>query len=115
MKSNPIDTLPSCSDREEDGMLRFEQARQRILDNIEPLMGYEKVPLQKSAGRILHEPLVSPINVPSHTNSAVDGFAVRSTDLPSTGQSTDLAVVGTALAGKPYRLPLNKGETVRIM
>src|SRR5690606_34991262 len=58
--------------------------------------------------------LVSPINVPSHDNSAMDGYALRSADLPADGTAT-LKVVGIAYAGKPLDIAPGPGECVRIM
>lgn len=115
MTTHPIDPQPSCVDEEEFGSLSFEEARRRILDDVQPLTGSENLPLQEGVGRILHLPIVSATDVPPHTNSAVDGFAVRASDLPPPGKSAKLKIVGTALAGKPYRHRVLKGEAVRIM
>jgi len=50
------------------------------------------------------------INVPAHDNSAMDGYAVRFSDL-----ERPLKEIGTALAGKPFHGKLGAGECVRIM
>ena len=41
------------------------------------------------------------MNVPSHTNSAMDGFALRGSDLPGDG-TAELVLAGEALAGHPF-------------
>jgi len=64
--------------------------------------------------RILAEDVVSPISVPPHDNSAMDGFAFRGSEM-QTGQATRLRVVGTALAGKAWAGSCGAGECVRIM
>ena len=60
------------------------------------------------------EDIRSHINVPTGTNSAMDGYAVNSGDIPSSG-SAELSVLGTAWAGKPFGGKLTAGNCVRIM
>jgi molybdopterin molybdotransferase len=52
------------------------------------------------------------IDVPSHDNSAMDGYAVRFSDLQ---ENHPLKEIGTALAGKPFAGKLGAGECVRVM
>jgi len=78
------------------------------------LSGREVLPLKAALGRVLERPVVSPANVPPHRNSAMDGFALRGSDLPETG-SVELEVVGTAWAGTPFAGDLQAGQCVRIM
>jgi molybdopterin molybdotransferase len=61
------------------GMLELEEARRRILEAIEPLPP-EIVPLHQAAGRVLAQDLESPVDLPPFDNSAMDGYAVRSSD-----------------------------------
>jgi molybdopterin molybdotransferase len=63
---------------------------------------------------VLARDLVSPIDVPPHDNSAMDGFAIRGSDLVPGGE-TRLAVIGRAVAGRPFEADLGPGEAVRIM
>jgi molybdopterin molybdotransferase len=58
--------------------------------------------------------VISPIDVPAHDNSAMDGYALRVADL-ATGAETVLRIVGTALAGGPYAGRVEAGQCVRIM
>ena len=62
-------------------------------------------------GRVLAEPLVSPRDLPSFDNSAVDGYAVTLADLDET---RTLPVVGRIAAGAPNDGPLVPGTTTRI-
>jgi molybdopterin molybdotransferase len=94
--------------------LAVEEARRRILADVEPVAGVEKIALRGALGRILAEDIHSPIDVPSHTNSAVDGYALAGADLSPKG-ATKLRVIGTSWAGKPFDGSARAGECVRIM
>ncbi len=115
MPSNPAFPQPSCADENEFGSLKFDDAVDQIMDTVKPIKGYESVPLSKALDRSLHEAIVAPKNVPAHTNSAVDGYAVRSKDLPKPGSSAKFPVVGTVLAGAPASIQLEPNDAVRIM
>jgi molybdopterin molybdotransferase len=65
-------------------------------------------------GRMLAQDVVSPISVPAHNNSAMDGFAFDATQLQA-DQPLSLRVVGTALAGKAWQGKVNAGECLKIM
>jgi molybdopterin molybdotransferase len=65
-------------------------------------------------GRVLAQDVVSPISVPAHNNSAMDGFAFDATQLQA-DQPLSLRVVGTALAGKAWQGKVNAGECLKIM
>jgi molybdopterin molybdotransferase len=77
-------------------MLELAEAQQRILEAIEPLPK-ELIRLSAGLGRIAAEPILSTVNLPAFDNSAVDGYAVRCTDL---SDATAAAPVELALAGK---------------
>src|SRR5690606_24781072 len=53
-------------------------------------------------------------DVPPLANSAMDGYAVRSADIPATG-SVELEVIGTAWAGHPLETEVGPGQCARIM
>ena len=80
----------------------------------EPVPEYESLDLFQSLGRVLAQDLVSPISVPAHDNSAMDGYAFRGTAL-SPDQVLKLKVVGTALAGVAWRGDLGPEECLKIM
>ena len=70
--------------------------------------------IRAALGRVLAEDVISPLDVPAHDNSAMDGYAVRFADLKSDGKVT-LKVAGTAFAGAPFKGAVKAGECVRIM
>ena len=104
----------SCADARDPTALGVDQARARILDAIQPIEFRQKVPLREALSRSLAQPIVSPIQVPSHTNSAMDGYALAGADLPRQG-SGELTVVGQVLAGHIFDGPVETGHCVRIM
>lgn len=104
---------PSCADPEDKNRLSIAAARQRITDLISPLNGWQRTAIRDSLDRILATDIISPINVPSHNNSAMDGFAVRFSDLQQ--ETTQLKQVGIAFAGQPYSGDVKPGECIRIM
>ncbi len=95
-------------------MLSVDEGRQRILDLVKPMSGFERVALRTGLGRVLYEPVVSPLNVPGHNNSAMDGYALRFEDVENQDHPT-LALVGTSLAGHPFDGEVQSGQCVRIM
>jgi molybdopterin molybdotransferase len=111
-----IEKQASCDDVTEPELLPVEVALERLARQISPL-GFddsEVVPLRQCVGRIVAQPVKSPIDVPAYTNSAMDGYAISSLDLPETGEAT-LSVVGTAWAGKPLSGSVSRGQAARIM
>ncbi len=95
-------------------LLGVEEARRRISAAITPIAECAQVLLTDSLGRVLGADLRSGMDVPPHANSAMDGYALASADLPANGKR-DLKIAGTALAGKPYDATLRPGECIRIM
>lgn len=94
--------------------LSVADARARILAEIEPVRGTEKVALRSALGRVAAADVVSPLDVPAHTNAAVDGYALAGSELPTEG-SKEFRVVGTAWAGRPFTGVVGRGECVQIM
>ena len=74
----------------------------------------EDVPIFEALNRVIATDVISPIDVPPHDNSAMDGFAFKGAELQS-GQTLPLKVVGTALAGKAWQGTVKAGECVKIM
>lgn len=106
--------VASCINGYDPDALRVQDAQRIIRDFVQPVRAVEMVALRASLGRVLARDLVSPIDVPAHDNSAMDGYALRGADLPSDGAAT-LRVVGIAYAGKPLDIAVQPGECVRIM
>jgi molybdopterin molybdotransferase len=100
--------------------LSFSEARQAVLAAAPQLaerLGREQVPLADCLGRILASPLVANMPFPHFDNSAMDGYAVRHTDI--TGASPDkpvrLGVIETVAAGAYPSMRVDAGQAVRIM
>jgi molybdopterin molybdotransferase len=81
---------------------------------VTPVSETEDVPIFQALGRVLSADVVSPISVPPHDNSAMDGFAFDGAQLNDTAP-LELRVVGTALAGKAWQGQVGPGECVKIM
>jgi len=94
--------------------LPVRDAQQLIARFIEPVHAVEHVALRAALDRVLAADVVSPIDVPAHDNSAMDGYALRGADLLP-GAVTTLATVGIAYAGRPYEGAVAPGQCVRIM
>lgn len=80
---------------------------------VTPAAATEQVGVVNALGRVLARDLVSPISVPPHDNSAMDGFAFDGAQLAS--GALRLEVAGTALAGKAWQGPVGPGQCVKIM
>ncbi|WP_313174980.1 gephyrin-like molybdotransferase Glp [Massilia sp.] len=94
--------------------LPVRDAQRIIREFVQPVAAVEQVALRAALGRVLARDIVSPINVPAHDNSAMDGYALRGGDLAPDGD-THLKVVGTVYAGRPSEAAPGPGECVRIM
>ncbi|HSS64703.1 MAG TPA: gephyrin-like molybdotransferase Glp, partial [Gammaproteobacteria bacterium] len=95
-------------------LLPVAEARRRIAAHMPSISDAESVPLIDALGRIVAEDIVSPLDVPGHTNSAMDGYALRSADLPASGERR-FEVVGSVLAGSRHEGVVEEGTAVRIM
>ncbi|MEO5734464.1 MAG: gephyrin-like molybdotransferase Glp [Rubrivivax sp.] len=90
------------------------EARAAIAARLRPLTDTQAVPLSNALGRVLAADVVSPIDVPAHDNSAMDGYAFDGLALEADA-ATVLQVVGIASAGAPFAGAVDRGECVRIM
>jgi molybdopterin molybdotransferase len=97
-----------------DPNLSVAEARAAIHAALRPIEGIEAVPLTQALGRVLAADLTSPIDVPAHDNSAMDGYAFASTALRPDAP-TELQVVGTLHAGAPFAGIVGAGQCLRIM
>jgi molybdopterin molybdotransferase len=104
----------SCLSGYDPDALPVRHAQQIIRDFVTPIDSVEKVALRSALDRVLAADIVSPISVPAHDNSAMDGYALRGADLKA-GQRTTLKVVATIYAGRPSDVVPGPGECVRIM
>ena len=104
----------SCADDYDPDSMSVETARQFIHRFLSPVSGFEQVHIRQALNRVLAEKLVSPLDVPAHINSAMDGYAIRSEDFPER-KTPSLKVIGTAFAGRPFAGKVAQGQCVRIM
>ena len=104
----------SCNDESDPNSLSFEQARERIQQNVAALKGKRCVSIREALGRVLADDVCSPMNVPPFINSAMDGYALNAADIADAGESS-LKVIGKSFAGRPFDGAIQTGECVRIM
>ena len=94
--------------------LKMDDANAFIAKLVSPVQGVETLALRQCGGRVLAQDVVSPISVPAHDNSAMDGFAFSGA-LLQRGQALALRSVGTALAGKAWVGTVAVGECLKVM
>jgi molybdopterin molybdotransferase len=104
----------SCVSDYDPDALPVAKANEVIRSFINPVSGVEKLPVRAALGRVLAKDIVSPIDVPSNDNSAMDGYAVRSADLPRT-EAIAFTEIGAAFAGKEFAGKVGPGQCVRVM
>ena len=115
MTTRAIEKDPSCRDDFDPRSLPPQAALERVQAGVRRIEGIERVPLRSALDRVLAADIHSGINVPAGVNSAMDGYAVNSADLPAADASARLQVLGTAWAGKPFQGGLKPGGCARIM
>ena len=104
----------SCTDDYDPNSMPVQKAREVIARFLTPVTATERVHVRAALGRVLAEDVISPLNVPAHDNSAMDGYAVRFADLKADGEVT-LKNTGTSFAGVPFKGTVGAGQCVRIM
>lgn len=89
-------------------MITVDKARDLVLALAQP-PDHEEIPLHQALGRALAVPAIARLTQPPFDASAMDGYALRTADLPG-----PLQVIGTAAAGVPYDGETPPGSTIRI-
>jgi molybdopterin molybdotransferase len=114
MKS--IDDIAAALQGYDPQALSVDQVNAFLRELVQPVSADDSqdVFLFDALGRVLAQDVVSPISVPAHNNSAMDGFAFDAAQLQA-DQPLSLRVVGTALAGKAWQGKVNVGECLKIM
>ncbi|WP_428525403.1 molybdopterin molybdotransferase MoeA [Roseibium sp.] len=92
-------------------LMPVSEALDKLLKGVAPLEA-ETVPLEAANGRFLARPLASTRTQPPFAASAMDGYAIRHSDL--TSELTELDVIGEAPAGHGYSGQVGPGQAVRI-
>jgi molybdopterin molybdotransferase len=108
-----LDEIAACVAGYDPNALPVAQAQAFIARLVPKVQAVESVALRSALGRVLARDTISPINVPSHDNAAMDGYALRAADLAAAGDSL-IHVAGTALAGEQFHGTVGAGQGVRI-
>jgi molybdopterin molybdotransferase len=95
-------------------MISVRDGQNHILSRITTAVAPEVLPVTRALGRVLAEDFQAPIDVPPADNSAVDGYAVASADIPPRG-TRELVVVADLAAGAVFEGTLAAGQALRIM
>ena len=97
-------------------MITVEEAQRKLLARARPLPP-EDVPVLKSLGRVLREDIRSPLSIPPFDKAAMDGYAVRASDVRAASERSpvELKVLEDLPAGRVGRHRLKEGTASRIM
>jgi molybdopterin molybdotransferase len=109
-----LEQIASCVAGYDPNALSVANAQEFIRRFVPRVGAVEKLAIRSALGRVLAADVVSGIDVPSHDNSAMDGYALRGADLAADAP-TALRVAGTGYAGAAYDGTVAPGECVRIM
>ncbi|EMH2943063.1 bifunctional molybdopterin-guanine dinucleotide biosynthesis adaptor protein MobB/molybdopterin molybdotransferase MoeA [Vibrio parahaemolyticus] len=101
----------ACCDTLSPAFLSVVQGQEKILSLVNTVSEIEACKIENAYGRVLAEDIISPVNVPQYTNSAMDGYAIRSDDV----DRDSYQVVAEMMAGHAYDQPLEVGQAVKIM
>ena len=115
--SDPRPSHPVFCDDYDPNALALDEACRRLLAAMPSPPGIERIALRDALGRVLACDLHSPFDIPAHRSSAMDGYALRTTDLADAEgtEGITLPVVGTSAAGHPFSGALPAGAAIRIM
>ncbi len=105
-------TEASCADDYDPNSMPVDKARTFINTFLSPVNGVARVALRSALGRVLAADIISPVNVPAHRNSAMDGWAIRFADLQA--GTTTLTEIGASFAGVPFGKSIGTNECARI-
>jgi molybdopterin molybdotransferase len=94
-------------------MMSVDEANDIIASRVTPVGEVETVALNAADGRVLAATIAAPLPLPPFTNSAVDGYAVASRDLPP-GEAKAFAVTGRIQAGASAATAIQPGHAMRI-
>ena len=109
-----LEHIASCISGYDPNALPVAQAQEFIARLVPKVQATESLAIRSALGRVLARDIVSPIDVPSHDNSAMDGYALRGAELID-GQATLFGVAGTGMAGKQFSGDVPAAQVVRIM
>jgi molybdopterin molybdotransferase len=114
-QAQTLEQIASCIAGYDPNALPVAQAQEFIARLVPKVTAVESVALRSALGRVLASDIVSPIDVPAHDNSAMDGYALRGADLSASDDTLLAAVAGTGFAGQAFGDAVPPGHCVRIM
>jgi molybdopterin molybdotransferase len=118
MSSLPtLNSVVTCMSDYDPESLRVEIASKVVDEFVRPAslaLETETVSIYDSLGRVLASDIISPINVPSADNSAMDGYAFSGASIIKDG-ATSLTMIGKGFAGNAFDGVVAQGQCVRIM
>ncbi|MBU2870363.1 molybdopterin molybdotransferase MoeA [Colwellia sp. E2M01] len=94
------------------GLLPFTDALSNMLAQVPVITDTLTLPIEQALNYVLAQDIISPLNVPPHDNSAMDGYAFS---VDSLNANNILTLVGRSMAGAPFEGKCKKGECIRIM
>jgi molybdopterin molybdotransferase len=98
-----------------EGLRSVDEVRDDILSHVHPLTPLE-LPLTDAYGCVVADDITSPVSLPMFASSAMDGFAVRASDVAEASQDrpVELKIVGRAMIGHRPDATVGSGEAVAI-
>ncbi|WP_162041635.1 gephyrin-like molybdotransferase Glp [Undibacterium sp. YM2] len=112
--ASTLQDITGCMSDYNPNALTVQQAQDIMRAYVQPVCGMEKLTVRQALGHVLAIDIISPINVPAHDNSAMDGYALRGEDITDS-EELKLKVTATVLAGAEFTSTVEPGECVRIM
>jgi molybdopterin molybdotransferase len=109
-----LQQIASCVSGYDPNALPVAQAQEFIARLVPRVRAVEMLALRSALGRVLARDVVSSFDVPAHDNSAMDGYALRGSEL-SADADTVLQVAGSGFAGQTELATAGPGQCVRIM
>lgn len=95
-------------------LISFEEAKTKILETVVTVKETDEIKIVASLNRILAVDIIAPFDIPSHNDSAMDGYAIQYEDISEIAPSR-LKVIGELPAGGYFDKKIEEGQAVRIM
>ncbi len=111
---SPSNRAATCQDDFDPNSISVKEAHQRVSSMLTAVAEIETITIRHALNRTLASDVLSTVNVPPQTNSAMDGYALKFDDLIA-NKPSDLRIIGVAYAGKPFEGEISPGECIRIM
>jgi len=108
-----LQDIASCVAGYDPDALPVAQAQEFIARLVSVVQAVEQRPIRDALGRVLARDIISAFDVPAHDNSAMDGYALRGSELRADAP-TRLRIVGSGLAGQNFSGDVPAGGCVRI-